>query len=742
MEVRVASDVGGTFTDMVLLTTHPDGEQTLRTMKTDTTPPHYEEAVVKLVDSFSEEERRSTLFFVHGSTIAINALLQRNGERTGLITTKGFRDVLEIARGNRAPMFDWSVSKEEPLVPRYLRKTLPGRISFQGKELEPLDTRKLPKILAEFQKEGVRAIAICLINSYANTTHEKRVKEEIEKFLEFEKFRELEKFREIQKLQEIERLSEIEKLPEIENFREIQKLQEIGKLQEIEKLWDIEVVTSHQLSRLWREYERTNTTVMSACVTPILKSYLTSLSLKISKAGIPVRPYIIQSNCGVDSVDKTWKAAIRTLESGPASGVLAAAELGRWLNEKNVISLDIGGTTAKCSLILDGQVKLNTDYYIEQDSRSVGYPATIPVVDIVEIGTGGGSKVWVDQYQKLRVGPQSAGAVPGPIAYGRGGDVPTTTDACLLLGYLNPDLVCGSDGGNGKRRMELIDDTFRNFGEKLGMTSIDVARAIQRIATNNMVNALKLVSTNRGYDPRNFTLIAHGGGGGLHTCSLALELGITRMIIPNNSSVFSAWGMLLSNLRRDYLRSTTIIFNESKAPSGDSLHSPRVTSDSALSGAVIELNEMLDGLLHQAMEEFAADGYSGKSVDINVVGQFRYRNQAHNLDIPLPSHRLTVDNLNVILKQFEEEYNRVFTYTINSPIELVGISVTASAQPVNRVRPVKKKITGKTLGDIRKEAVVSTQSTGRVWKYELLVMLEELSLTWFFLRPTQMVNKR
>src|SRR6185437_9790681 len=331
----------------------------------------------------------------------------------------------------------------------------------------------------------------------------------------------------------------------------------------IREAWpEIRVVASHQITREWREYERSNTTVLSAYVQPAAERYLTRLAAGLEDKGFRNSPYIMQSNCGVDSLESVARIPITMVESGPASGFWGAAELGKLIGEPNVLALDIGGTTAKCSLIENGEVKIKTDYWIERDRTSAGYPIMVPVVDLVEIGNGGGSIAWVDDFGKLHVGPQSAGAQPGPAAYGRGGTEPTTTDAFLALGRINPEYFCG---GEIEADMDAVERALGGLAQKLGTDVTAAAEGVVRIANNNMVNALKLVSLNRGYDPRDFTLVAFGGGGGMHGVALAAELGVRKVVVPYAADVFSAWGMLMSDLRRDYFVTRLVTLSAANA---------------------------------------------------------------------------------------------------------------------------------------------------------------------------------
>jgi N-methylhydantoinase A len=493
-DLRAATDVGGTFTDLVAFSTDPEtGRQEILTAKADTTPPEFERGVLDVLEK-SGIVTSEIGFLAHGTTLVINAITERKGVKTGLITTTGFRDSLEIARGNRPDYFNLHYEKPPPFVPRYLRREVPGRLTHDGREREPLDLADVPGIIEDFRADGVEAVAICLLHAYADPTHEQAV------------------------------------------------------LDRVRELWpEATAVASHQITREWREYERTSTTVLSAYVQPVAERYLTRLATGVREAGFDGQLYIMQSNCGVDSVEKTKAIPITMVESGPASGFWGAAELGRLIGEPNVLALDIGGTTAKCSLIEGGHVKVISDYWIERSRLSAGYPIMVPVVDLVEIGNGGGSIAWVDDFGKLHVGPRSAGAVPGPAAYGRGGTAATTTDANLELGRINRDFFCG---GEIAADMAAAGRALDEVAERLGVDRASAAQGVVRIANNNMINALKLISLNRGYDPRDFTLVAFGGGGGMHAVALAGELGIRKVVIPRAADVFSAWGMLMSDLRR------------------------------------------------------------------------------------------------------------------------------------------------------------------------------------------------
>ncbi len=622
--IRAATDVGGTFTDVVYFSTDPDtGVQTVVTAKSDTTPPNFERGVMDVL-ARTGVAIDEIAFLAHGTTLVINALTERKGVTTGLITTEGFRDSLEIQRGNRPDYFNLHYEKPAPFVPRALRRELPGRLAQDGSERHSLELDGLAAILDDFRAAGVEAVAICLLHSYADPRHEQAV------------------------------------------------------AARVAELWpEVSVVASHQITREWREYERTSTSVLSAYVQPVAARYLRQLSTGIQQRGFDGRLYIMQSNCGVDSVEKTREIPITIVESGPASGFWGAAELGRLIGEPNVLALDIGGTTAKCSLIEGGHVKITSDYWIERSRLSAGYPIMVPVVDLVEIGSGGGSIAWVDDFGKLHVGPRSAGAVPGPVAYGRGGCDATTTDANLALGRINPEYFCG---GEIEADMPAVDRALGEIARRLGVDTIDAARGIVRIANNNMINALKLVSVNRGHDPRDFTLVAFGGGGGMHAVSLATDLGIEKVVIPHAADVFSAWGMLMSDLRRDYFVTRLLPLTHAN---------------------VRALDELLDEVTHVAGARFAAEQIAAGAVRFLRYGKLRYENQEHGVEVLLPDGSIDVRAIDEISENFHHMYEREYTYRLDAPVEFVGAHVVATAD-VGKLEPAPRPRSGRELADAGK----------------------------------------
>jgi N-methylhydantoinase A len=618
--MRAATDVGGTFTDLVYYGSGPDGRREIRTAKSDTTPPEFERGVMAVLEKAAVDPAELS-FFAHGSTVIINALTERKGVKTALITTKGFRDVLEIARGTRPDLFNFNVRKPKPFVERHLRAELDERTTFKGELRRPVDLSPLTELLAYFKAEGVEAVAICFLHAYRNPENEQRA------------------------------------------------------LAEIKRLWpEVSAVASHEITREWREYERTSTTVLSAYVHPVARRYIGRLEQRLADAGLKHPPYMMQSNGGIATTEAARRNPISMVESGPASGIYASAHFGRLIGEPNLIVLDIGGTTAKCALIEQGEIKITTDYAIEQDRKRAGYPIQTPVCEIVEIGNGGGSIAWVDGGGKLHVGPQSAGALPGPASYGRGGTKPTTTDANLLVGRIDPESFAG---GAIAPDMAALEAAFRPVAERLGLSDRELARGIIRIANANMTNALRLVSTNKGYDPRDFTLIAFGGGGPMHCVELARELNIPKVIVPVHSAVFSALGMLLADLRRDYLLTVPT---------------------KLLPGAEAVIAATLDQMRAQALADCRADGSATDAPPrFGYLADLRYRGQEHAVTVPLVLAGEAID-LAATIDLFHDAHERRYTYRLPNEVDLVNLRLVATIE-VEKPALAEKPVTGLKLAD-------------------------------------------
>ena len=620
--MRVATDIGGTFTDLVCLVDCGDGAagSELRIAKVDTTPGRLEDGVVNVLRQ-ADVTIASMQFFVHGTTVVINALTERKGARTALITTRGFRDVLEIARGNRPDLFNLRYRKPPPLIPRSLRKEVTERIDFKGNILIPVDPRELERLAGLLQRERIEAVAICFLHSYRNPANER------------------------------------------EAARVLREL-----------LPNVAVVTSAEITREWREYERSNTVAAAAYVQRTVETYLDRLEKRLRRDDFQHSAYVMRSNGGIDTARASRSKGITLVESGPAGGVFGAAALGELIGQRDLIALDIGGTTAKCSLIADGRVGITTSYALEKTRRYAGYPLLVPTVDIVEIGNGGGSIAWIDEAGKLHVGPQSAGAEPGPAAYGRGGERFTTTDAHVLTGRIDPKYFLG---GRILANTNAVRAAATGLSRQLGVSIEDVGRGVLRIADANMVNALRLVSLNRGYDPRGFVLVAFGGGGGLHATSLARKLNIPTVIVPVNSSVFSAWGMLLANLRRDYVVNHVL---------------------SVCEHARDGLRAVIENIEREAAEELRKDGLDTADLRFDRLLDMRYEGQEHTVKVICPFHEGRLGSMDDLVMTFRREYQREFSYALPNPIEIVNVHVVAYL-PVGRWQPHRKPVTGRSIAE-------------------------------------------
>lgn len=592
--MRIATDIGGTFTDLVCVM--DDGE--LITGKTHTTIPDFEKGVLEVIkDSGVDPSGVDT--FIHGSTVVINALTEKKGAKTGLITTKGFRDVLEIARGNRPDLFNLRYKKPVPFVERNLRQEAEERLNYKGEIITPLNREDIQKAAEHFKKEGVKAVAIVYLYSYLNPVHEIETREIIRELLP-----------------------------------------------------DASITVSHEITKEWREYERTNTAVLNSYVKPVVSNYLSRLNSGLKEMSINGYKYVMQSNGGTTTFNQMKEVPINMVESGPVAGIYGAAVLGELIGEENIIAFDIGGTTAKCSLVDKGEMKVDTNYYIEKNDRSAGYPIKVPVVDIIEIGNGGGSIARIDKAGSLKVGPESAGADPGPVAYGKGGELPTTTDANLLTGRLS---LKNFDGGAG------MDEIRRAISDKIGqqfsITADEAALGIIRIANSNMLQALKLISVRKGYDPRDFTLIAYGGGGAMHAPALAEELGIRKVIIPNASAVFSSWGMLMTDLRHDYIQTFIMMV-------------PQIKPD--------EINRKWDAIQKDSIKQFKEEGMTEDRLTFFRFVDMRYKGQEHTVKVPYPKGSWNSDLKEQLEQTFHELHEKNFTYRLDgTEMEIVNLHLTA-----------------------------------------------------------------
>ncbi len=616
MTIHIATDVGGTFTDLVLYDYDPETlSGKLRTLKVDTTPPNFEQGVLDAIER-SGVDLRNVALMAHGATVVINALTERRGAKTALVTTRGFRDVLEIGRGNRPDLFNLNFVKPLPFVERYLRLEVTERMTHLGKVQTAPALEELDAIAEHFRREGVEAVAVCCLHAYRNPENETAIAEGLRALLP-----------------------------------------------------DVPVIASNEISREWREYERTNTTVASAYVSPVVRRYVRALQEAVGDQGFRGNLYLMQSNGGMTSSEGAIANPVSMVESGPASGMLAAQALGQLIGESNIIALDVGGTTAKCTLIHNGQIPVTTEYHIERTAKHPGYPIQTAVIDLVEIGQGGGSIASVDAGGRLKVGPKSAGATPGPVAYGRGGRNPTTTDANLMLGRID---AVNFLGGQVTPDMTSVSDAFARLGEPLGLDVVETAQGVLRLANANMVNALKLVSTNKGYDPRDFALMAFGGGGALHALELAEELRIPRVIIPTNAAVFSAWGMLLTDIRRDYTMTQ--------------LHAltPSIGS---------QLEDTFAAMKERARTDFAAAAMNPAEMTFAHYLDLRYVGQEHTVKVPVDLADLQASGIGVVADRFHLDHETRFTYRLpDAGIEVVNFHLVATVYVV-KPKPQLRKAT-------------------------------------------------
>ena len=621
--MRIATDIGGTFTDLVYL---DEKRGAVEVTKSSTTPADFAVGVLDTLKK-ADLDASSTTFFVHGSTIIINALTERKGVKTALITTKGFRDVLEIGRANRPDLYNLYYTKPTPFVPRRLRLEVGERVNYKGEELVPLNPGDVQAAIDICQREGVAAIAVCFLHSYANPSHEIECGEIIRQAAP-----------------------------------------------------DIPVSLSHRITQEWREYERTNTAVLNAYVHPIAARYLDHLEKNLAGLGMGPVGHIMQSNGGTATFASGRELPIYTVESGPVAGVIGAAEIGRLIGEPNIISLDIGGTTAKTSLLEQGTPKITTEYKIEYRRDFAGYPIHVPTVDIVEIGAGGGSIAWIDSAGALKVGPVSAGADPGPACYGRGGDQPTVTDANVVAGRINPDYFLG---GEIALDMDRAEAALQPIADHFKISIQAAAMGIIRLADANMITALKLVSVRRGYDPRDFALVAFGGGGGMHASALARELRVKQVIIPTHPAVFSAWGMLMTDLRRDYIR--TLILRADKVKSA-------------------RLGDIYAEMEAQARAGMKAEKVKEGQVRFARYADMRYAGQEHTVKVRVPGGPITAKQMSVIASRFHALHEHTYTFRLESPIELVNFHLIAlglvkkpAVPKVNRQGAAKKALKGERL---------------------------------------------
>ena len=588
----LAVDIGGTFTDLVGL--DPEDGRFFHA-KSLTTPDDFSRGIVDCIGQ-SGLDVGAVGLLIHGTTVAINTLIERTGARTALLVTRGTRDAYIIGRGNRPEAYNLFFRRPRPLVPRRLTLEIDERVKAGGEVLTPLDPAQVEACARTLAGEGVEAVAVCLLHAYANPDHE------------------------------------------IEIGRILRRLLP-GRF----------VSLSHQILRAYREYERISTTVVNAYVGPRVSGYIENLQTRLQGIGYRGDIAIMQSNGGTMSPGTARRRPATMMESGPVGGIIASAEIGRALGYPNVIAFDMGGTTAKASLIRDGEPTHAEGYHV--GGYASGDPVILPVVDVVEVGAGGGSIAWIDEVGALKVGPQSAGADPGPICYRRGGDRPTITDANVLLGRIGADAFLGG-------RMRLDADAARRgiddrLARDLGMTVPAVADAIVRIAVNRMSLAVREVSVAKGYDPRDFAMVASGGAGPLHAVAIARELHIPTVVVPRFPAHFSALGMLMADERHDVTRTFL---------------APLASVDAA------DATRMHDEMVSEARGMLRAT----EDVDFLCSLDLRYVGQEFSIAVPVDRPMLAAGRFDDIRARFDALHERRYAHhAADEPVEMVNLRLAA-----------------------------------------------------------------
>jgi N-methylhydantoinase A len=603
--IAVAIDIGGTFTDLVGFddkTGHFADAKSLTT-------PH--DLVQGIIDCLNKSGLTADAIdeLIHGSTIAINTLIERTGAKTALVVTNGTRDVYIIGRGNRPEAYNFFFHRHRPLVPRHLTREVTERVFASGAVETRLDRSAVEQVARDLAAEGVDAVAVCFLHSYINPDHERAAGEIIRAALP-----------------------------------------------------DAYVSLSHEILREYREFERTSTTVVNAYIGPKVGGYVRGLKSKLEGIGFSGNLSIMRSNGGVMTPEVAQERPVAMMESGPVGGIIASAKIGEKLGYRNVISFDMGGTTAKASLIRDGEPSLAPGYYV--GGYASGHPVMLPMIDVVEIGAGGGSIAWRDEVDALKVGPQSAGADPGPICYRGGGTEPTITDANVVLGRLDPNNFLGGT-------MKLDADGARSgieqkIAKPLGMNVVQAAQAIIDIAVNKMSLCVREVSVEKGYDPRDFVMFASGGAGPLHVLAVARELHIPTVVVPLFPSHFSALGMLLADERHDFIR----------------------TYYADLAGVdFAKLIEVRDEMIAEAQGGLR----HAKEAELQVRLDLRYTGQEFTLSVPVTPAQLKKGDRRGIRIAFDKLYEQRYAHhSPDEPVEMVNIRLAAVGQRPKLEFPKKR----------------------------------------------------
>ena len=604
---RVGIDIGGTFTDIVLL----DDSGIAVVKKISSSVDNYAHAIARgLAEVFDAHQLDPVEIatVMHATTVASNAILQRHGSRVGLIGTRGFRDVLEIRNLRMPRLYDLHWEKPPPLVERSLRVTVDERINAKGEVVEALEPEAAGRAVDALVARGVESIAVCLINSYTNPEHEYLLGRVI-----------------------------AERAPELPYCLSYDVLPEI------------------------KEYERTSTTVVNTYVLPIVARYLDALRAHLDATKVRAPLLIMQSNGGLTPGEEAATKPVNIIESGPAAGVVGAQAIASGSGLANLISFDMGGTTAKASLIEDGRYTRTREYSvgggIMVGSRLLtggGYQLAVPAIDLAEVGAGGGSVVWIDAGGALQVGPKSAGAVPGPVCYDIGGGEPTITDANLLLGYLNPEHLCGGELAlNAAKARDIF---VTRVAQPLGLELAYAAYGARQVVIANMIRAIRAVSSERGRDPRESVLFAFGGNGGLFGADIAKELGMRRVIVPPASGLFSAFGLLYAEVEHHYSRTVRVLLDGA--------------DPQALEAAYTALES-------SAREQLCIDGFGADHIEHERSANLHYRGQIYELRLALEPGALDARSLRDLQESFGREHQRTYGHRagLEEPVELVGIEV-------------------------------------------------------------------
>jgi N-methylhydantoinase A len=598
MAYVVAVDIGGTFTDLVAF--DHDSQKAVYTKS----PTTYANFVDGILDCFAKAkiDPAAVNFFNHGTTLVINSLIQRLGARTALVTSAGFRDVLEIARANRPDPFDLHYQRDEPLIPRELRFEVPERLDAKGEVVTPLDLAALENLAAALKRQQVEAIAVFFMNSYIDATHEERAAALLKRMLP-----------------------------------------------------GVYVTCSTELTREWYEYERCSTVAANAYVGPQVNTYIRRLDSDLTERGYRGSLFMMGSNGGLLSVARTCHQPIALVESGPIGGCIGAGAYAEALGIENVVAFDMGGTTAKCALVERGRFSVDSVYYANGYIK--GFPIKSPVIDIVEVGSGGGSIIWLDEKKRLHVGPQSAGSTPGPVCYGRGGDAPTVTDANLVLGRLDPDRFLGGELAltmeAAKRAISERVATPLGYGGERGL--IEMAEGSLAIAIVTMAGAIRRVSIEHGLDPRDFALFCYGGGGPLHASALAHELSIPQVVIPPEPGNFSAIGMLLADARIDFAKTFTGLLEDK---------------------IVAAMAQQFEAMEREAADALTRE-FGATEIFYERHAEMRYRGQRHNIKVPITGLKTAA----AIHEAFTRDYKRRYGHADSkAPAELQALLVSGFAK--------------------------------------------------------------